>query len=186
VSWAFDPSFKPYKRDIAKAKQLLAEAGHADGVAFSITVVASPLQLRIAQIIQAQAQEAGFKVSVKQVDATSLITVLQKRDFDICYSPWSGRPDPDGNMFNYFTKTGQNNFAGYDSGEVDDLLRKARASSNQNDRAKMYRQAQQMISDDAPMLFLHFDSTLQGASKKLHWTPYPDNAFRLGDAWLEH
>ncbi|MDE1991990.1 MAG: hypothetical protein KGI75_05780 [Rhizobiaceae bacterium] len=186
VSWAFDKDFKPYQRDVAKAKQLLADAGHADGVAFSITVVASPLQLRIAQIIQAQAQEAGFKVSVKQVDATSLITVLQKKDYDICYSPWSGRPDPDGNMFNWFTKDGPNNFAGYTSDEVDGLLRKARSSGSQTDRATMYQQAQKTISDDAPMLFLHFDSTLQGFSKKLHWTPYPDTAFRLGDAWLEH
>ena len=45
---------------------------------------------------------------------------------------------------------------------------------------------QDAMRHDAPMLFLHFDSTLQGSSKKLHWTPYPDNAFRLGDAWLEH
>ncbi|TCR79559.1 ABC transporter substrate-binding protein [Rhizobium sp. BK376] len=185
VSWAFDANFKPYKRNIAKAKQLLAEAGHADGVSFAITVVASPLQLRIAQIIQAQAQEAGFKVSVRQVDATSLITVLQKRDYDICWSPWSGRPDPDGNMFNWFTKDGPNNFSGYQSDVVDGLMRKARVSATQDDRAAMYKQAQQIISDDAAMMFLHFDSTLQGSGKKLHWTPYPDTAFRLGDAWLE-
>jgi peptide/nickel transport system substrate-binding protein len=186
VRWAFDADFKPYKRDIAKAKQLLADAGHPDGVAFAITVVASPLQLRIAQIIQVQAQEAGFKVSVRQVDATSLITVLQKRDYDICWSPWSGRPDPDGNMFNWFTKDGPNNFAGYKSDAVDALMRKARVTADQDTRAVMYKEAQQEISDDAPMLFLHFDSTLQGSSKKLHWTPYPDTAFRLGDAWLEH
>jgi peptide/nickel transport system substrate-binding protein len=185
VAWAFDVDFKPYKRDLSQARQLLADAGHADGVAFAITVVASPLQLRIAQILQAEAQEAGFKVTVKQVDATSLITVLQKRDYDLCWSPWSGRPDPDGNMFNWFTKDGPNNFAGYKSDEVDELMHRARVTSDQDTRAVLYKQAQDLISDDAPMLFLHFDATLQGSSKKLHWTPYPDNAFRLGDAWLE-
>ncbi|WP_430260392.1 ABC transporter substrate-binding protein [Neorhizobium sp. IRS_2294] len=185
ITSAFDPNFKPYKRDVAKAKQLLAEAGHPDGVPFAITVVASPLQLRVAQIIQAQAQEAGFKVSVRQVDATSLISVLQKKDFDISWSPWTGRPDPDGNMYNWFTKGGPNNFSGYSNDDVDSLMKKARVSADQSERAAMYRQAQQMISDDAGMLFLHFDSTLQGSTKKLHWTPYPDTAFRLGDAWLQ-
>jgi peptide/nickel transport system substrate-binding protein len=185
VAWAFDADFKPYKRDVAKAKKLLAEAGHADGVEFTITIVASPLQQRIAQVIQAQVQEAGFKATIRQIDATSLITVLQKRDYDISWSPWTGRPDPDGNMFNWFTKEGPNNFAGYQSDEVDAILREARASANQTARAALYKKAQQIISDDAPMMFLHFDATLQGSSAKLHWTPYPDTAFRLGDAWLE-
>ncbi|TSD86122.1 hypothetical protein FFK22_024150 [Mycobacterium sp. KBS0706] len=185
IGWAYDADFHPYKRDVEEAKRLLAEAGHPDGVPFAITVVASPLQSRIAQIIQAQAGEAGFKVTVRQVDATSLISVLQKRDFDICWSPWTGRPDPDGNMYNWFTKGGPNNFSGYADDEVDALLRQARVTPDQGARATMYRQAQQMISDDAPVLFLHFDASLQGASTRLRWTPYPDGAFRLGDAWLQ-
>jgi len=134
ITWAFDPNFTLYKRDVAKAKQLLAEACHPDGVPFAITVVASPLQLRVAQIIQAQ--EAGFKVSVRQVDATSLITVLQKKDFDISWSPWTGRPDPDGNMYNWFTKGGPNNFSGYSNDDVDSLMKKARASADQTERRR--------------------------------------------------
>src|SRR6185369_12764662 len=55
IGWAYDADFHPYKRDVEEAKRLLAEAGHPDGVPFAITVVASPLQSRIAQIIQAQA-----------------------------------------------------------------------------------------------------------------------------------
>ena len=136
ITWAFDPNFTLYKRDVAKAKQLLAEACHPDGVPFAITVVASPLQLRVAQIIQAQVQEAGFKVSVRQVDATSLITVLQKKDFDISWSPWTGRPDPDGNMYNWFTKGGPNNFSGYSNDDVDSLMKKARASADQTERRR--------------------------------------------------
>ncbi len=120
----------------------------------------------------------------KPTDATSLITVLQKRDDDVCYSPWSGRPDPDGTMHNWFTKDGPNNFAGWQNDQVDGVLKQARSSIAQAERTKLYRQAQPIISDDAPMLFLHFDATLQGYSTKLKWTPYPDGAFRLGAATL--
>jgi peptide/nickel transport system substrate-binding protein len=185
ISWAYDPSFKPYKRDVGKAKQLLSEAGFAEGAEFTITVVASPIQLRIAQIIQAESQEAGFKVTIRQIDATSLFSVLNKRDFDLCWSPWTGRPDPDGNTFTWFTKAGPYNYSGYTNPVVDDLLMKARVSGKQAERASMYRQVQSVLADDAAVLFLHFDATLQGFNRKLHWTPYPDAALRLSDAWLE-
>jgi peptide/nickel transport system substrate-binding protein len=106
IGWAHDKNFKPSKFDRDGAKKLLAEAGHSAPVPVTITVTNSPLQVRIAEILQSQANQAGFKVEIKQIDASSLITVLRQKDFDLCMSPWSGRSDPDGNMFNYFTKTG--------------------------------------------------------------------------------
>jgi peptide/nickel transport system substrate-binding protein len=184
VGWAFDPAFNPPGHDPARAKALLAEAGVATPLPISITVTNSPQMVRIAQIIQAQAAEAGFKVEIKQIDATSLITVLRQHDFDLCMSPWSGRYDPDGNMFNYFTKSGPNNFMGYDSVAMTSLLVQARSATEQQDRVTLYHQAQNLLADDAPMLFLHFDAVIQASSAKLHWRQYADGAFRLQDARL--
>ena len=184
VPWAFDPAATGIAHDPAHSKALLQEAGVANPLPVAVTVTNSPQLVRIAQIMQAQAGQAGFRVEVKQIDPTSLITVLRQRDFDLCMAPWSGRYDPDGNMFNYFTKGGANNFAGYDSAEVTDLLNKARSASAQSDRAMLYRQAQQIVMQDAPMLFLHFDAILQASTAKLRWTQYPDAVFRLFDATL--
>ena len=184
VSWAFDPAFNPPGHDPTHAKQLLAEAGAAMPVAITVTVTNSPQMVRIAQIMQAQAAEAGFKVDVKQIDPTSLITVLRQRDFDLCMSPWSGRYDPDGNMFFYFTKGGPNNFPGYASDAMTDLLTRARSSTDRAERVKLYHEAQNLLAQDAPMLFLHFDAILQASAANLHWTQYPDAAFRLYDAKL--
>ncbi|WP_165923705.1 ABC transporter substrate-binding protein [Bosea sp. BK604] len=179
IAWAYDPKFAPYKPSADAAKKLLADAGITSAVPVSITVTNSPAQVRTAEILQAQANQAGFKVEVKQIDATSLITVLRQKDFDLCMSPWSGRTDPDGNMYNYFTKTGPNNFAGYQSDKVTDLLEKARSATAEGDRAKLYREAEAAIAQDAPMLFLAFPATLQASAKGLDWVQYPDGAFRL-------
>ncbi|MFC0407057.1 ABC transporter substrate-binding protein [Roseomonas elaeocarpi] len=182
VGWAFDEAQKGIPFDATRAKAMLTEAGAASPVPVTITVTNSPQLVRIAQVLQAQAGVAGFKVEVRQIDPTSLITVLRQRDFDLCMAPWSGRYDPDGNTYNYFTKGGPNNFAGYDGAEAAELLERARSESSRDARAALYRQAQAKLVEDAPMLFLHFDAILQASSSRLRWTQYPDAVFRLFDA----
>jgi len=179
MGWVHDKDFAPFKPGADAAKKLLTEAGVTTPVPVTITVTNSPAQVRTAEVLQAQANQAGFKVEIKQIDATSLITVLRNKDFDLCMSPWSGRTDPDGNIYNYFTKAGPNNFMGYQSDKVTDLLEKARSAPVQADRAKLYREAEAQIATDAPMLFLTFPATLQASSKSLDWLQYPDGAFRL-------
>jgi len=179
ISWAFDAGFTPLKANLEAARKLLAEAGVTSPVPVTIVVTNSPAQVRTAEVLQVQANLVGFKVEVKQIDATSLITVLRQKEFDLCMSPWSGRSDPDGNIYNYFTKTGPNNFMGYQSDVVTDLLNQARSAPDQAARAKLYRQAEAQIGNDAPMLFLTFPATLQASVKSLSWLQYPDGAFRL-------
>ena len=184
VGWAHDPNLAPFKTSAEASRKLLAEAGVTTPVPVTITVTNSPVQVRTAEVLQAQANAAGFQVSIKQIDATSLITVLRQKDFELCMSPWSGRADPDGNLFNYFTKSGPNNFMGYQNDKVTSLLERARAEPDQAARAKLYREAEVQIAADAPMLFLTFPATLQAAVKALEWVQYPDGAFRFQFAKL--
>jgi peptide/nickel transport system substrate-binding protein len=184
VPWAFDAGLPTRGAKPEEAKALLQQAGAAAPVPVTITVTNSPAMVRIAQILQAQAGAAGFRVEVRQIDPTSLITVLRQRDFDLCMAPWSGRYDPDGNVFNYFTKDGPNNFAGYADDALTGLLQQARAVAGRTERAALYQQAQRMLAENCPMLFLHFDAIIQASTAKLSWTQYPDAVFRLYDAKL--
>ncbi len=179
IAWAYDPSLQSSQGDVAAAKKLLTDAGKSESVLVTITVTNSPVHVRTAEIMQAQANQAGFKVDIKQIDPTSLITVLRQKDFDLAMSPWSGRSDPDGNMYNYFTKDGPNNFAGYQNDKVNKLLQDARATVGEAARAPLYREAQKQIAEDAPMLFLTFPAILQASAKGLEWVQYPDGALRL-------
>jgi peptide/nickel transport system substrate-binding protein len=140
--------------------------------------------VRTAEVLQAQARKAGFAPTIRVIDPPSLITVLRSRDFDVAMSPWSGRPDPDGNMFGWFTPDGPFNFSGYRNEEVADLLQRARVESNRGLRAPLYRRAQALIAADAPLLFLSHPSIIQAASSNVIWDQHPDGALRLGTARL--
>ncbi|MGQ7322974.1 ABC transporter substrate-binding protein, partial [Streptococcus suis] len=59
-SWAYDPDFKPYRYDHVLAKSLVRESGAATPVDLTITVTNTPSQVRIAEILQAQANLVGF------------------------------------------------------------------------------------------------------------------------------
>ncbi|WP_168771127.1 ABC transporter substrate-binding protein [Palleronia sediminis] len=185
IGWAYDDSLEAPRNDPEGARQLLEEAGVEMPVSVEITVTNSPIYVRIAQILQAQANEVGFDVSINQIDSTSLITVLRERTSDLTMSPWSGRSDPDGNIFNYFTIDGPNNFPGWENEEVDRLLNEARVETDQAARAELYGQAQQIIADEAPLLFLVFPQMLQASVADLDWTQWPDGAFRLQFATME-
>jgi peptide/nickel transport system substrate-binding protein len=180
--WAYDGSFKPYEFDLALARQLLERAGITLPVPVTVTVTNSPTQVRTAEILQAQCGQAGFDVKVRQIDSSSLITVLRQRDFDLCFSPWSGRSDPDGNMFGWFTRGGSFNFSGYENDEVTDLLRRGRRARSESERSAIYRSAQMKIAADLPMLFLTFPDTIQASRRELDWIQNPDGAFRLNFA----
>lgn len=179
MGWAHDAAFAPYKANAAAARKLLADAGKTAPVPVSITVTNSPAQVRTAEVLQAQANQAGFKVDIRQIDATSLISVLRQKDFDLCMSPWTGRTDPDGNLYNFFVKAGSNNFMDYRSDKVTALLNSARSTPAQAERSKLYREAEAQIANDAPMLFLTFPATLQASVKRLNWQQYPDGALHL-------
>jgi peptide/nickel transport system substrate-binding protein len=179
LGWAHDPDFSPWEGGAEEARSILDEAGQGTPIQLTITVTNAPSAVRTAEVIQAQVNQVGFDASIRQIDAASLITILRERDFDISMSPWSGRSDPDGNMFNYFTIGGPNNFAGWESEEVDALLRDARAETDQDARRDLYRAAEEAIAEDAPMLFLTFPATIQASSTSLDWLQYPDGAFRL-------
>ena len=76
------------------------------------------------------------------------------------------------------------NFAGWQSDTVNDLLVKARSVVDPAERAALYRKAEEGIAAEQPMLFVHFDATIQAASSKLDWIQYADGAFRLQFAKL--
>lgn len=184
VVWAYDDSLRPRTTDPEAAARLLAAAGVTAPMPVRLTVTNAPIQVRIAEILQAQAATAGFAVTIDQVDPTSLIAVLREGVFDLCFSPWSGRSDPDGNMFGWFTKGGPQNFSGYESDAATQILQDARTTSDQAERAILYRKAQNLVAEDCPLLFLAFPDTIQASVASLHWDQYADGAFRLQFARL--
>src|SRR5206468_10731162 len=80
--------------------QLLAEA-KALKVSVTMTVPTNPETLQAAQVIQAMAAEAGFDIKIQATEFASSLDLAVKGDYEAYLIAWSGRTDPDGNIYNF-------------------------------------------------------------------------------------
>jgi peptide/nickel transport system substrate-binding protein len=167
-SWAFSSSFVPFHYDITQAKAELQMAGMAQGVGFTLlTTSGSPLATQEAQFIQSELQPAGIKVNIQQETFATLLSDTQAHHFQAAALGWSGRPDPDGNMYSWFHTGGGNNNTLYSNAQVDKLLEDARSSTDQPTRAQDYLQAQMQIVQDSPYVFLYHGVSIQASTTRV-------------------
>jgi len=119
--------------------------------------------------VQSELQPAGITVNIKQETFATLLndTDPSTHNFQAAILGWSGRPDPDGNMFSWFHTGGGFNSMLYSNAQVDALLEKGRTDSDQAQRATDYQQAEQMILNDASYVFINHGVNIQATTKNI-------------------
>src|SRR5438093_6001788 len=90
TSWAYDKSIPFIRRDLAKVKAKLAEGGKPGGFEFTMTTNNLPINVQEAEVIQAQLREAGITMKIKLVDASTLISDGNAKNFEMISFQWSG------------------------------------------------------------------------------------------------
>ena len=167
------------KRDVAKAKALLAQAGMPNPVVTLMTPTTSDAQ-KIAQVVQAMVKEAGFDVKIQSTEFATSLNLADKGEFDAYVLAWSGRADPDGNIYSFDACKQPLNYAGYCKQEVDDLLTKSRTASDQAERKKAYDQIAGIVLKDRPIVYLFHRHWLWAYNNKLTgFKPMPDGLVRV-------
>jgi peptide/nickel transport system substrate-binding protein len=169
--------------DPAKAKQLLSDAGVT--TPYKVTMVTSnnPDSLRLAQALQGMVKEGGFDLVIKPVEYAALLDQQDRGDFELLQLGWSGRVDPDANIFNFIGSTGSQNVSGYSSPDVDKLLTDARQATDQAQRVKLYGDVVGKLQQDDPIIYMYRQRNLTGVSKKLLGIQvFPDGVIRTAFA----
>ncbi|MCB5175785.1 MULTISPECIES: ABC transporter substrate-binding protein [Microvirga] len=167
------------KRNVEKAKQLLKEAG-VDRVKFEIAFGNSTTTQQVNEIVQAMAAEAGFDISLRPTEFAALQKEAQAGNFDVNQIGWSGRVDPDGNIHQFVTCKGGLNDGRYCNPEVDRLLNEARVTNDEAKRKQLYDQAQAILQDELPIIYVYYQTWPFAHSKKVQgFKPYPDGMIRL-------
>jgi peptide/nickel transport system substrate-binding protein len=167
TSWSFDKTFAPYSYNIAQAKAELAQAG-VTSVTFTMLIASgSPLITQEAELLQSELKPANINVTIQQETFASLLSDTQAHKFQAALEGWSGRPDPDGNMYSWFHTGGGNNAMNYSNVTVDTLLEAARGASDQATRTQDYRQAQILLVNEASYVFLNHGVAVQASSTKV-------------------
>lgn len=184
-SWAYDASINIYKRDVNKAKDLLSQAGLTPPVKFSCMIVNTADSKLIGEALKEQLAEAGFEMDIQLLDFGTALAKETAKDFTCFQIGWSGRPDPDGNIYSFFYSTGGNNFESYKNPQVDSLLDKARTVYDQAQRKDLYTQAIKIGVTDVPRVYLWWPSDAKVWSPKAKgFVHVPDGLIRTKEMWI--
>jgi peptide/nickel transport system substrate-binding protein len=182
-SWAYSEESDEYpERSVEEAKALLEEAGQPDGFSFTLKTDPSPTNQQIGQVIQNNLKPAGIDVKLEQLEFGTLLEDSTSGDFEALFLGWSGRIDPDLNIYDFTVTNGDFNDSGYSNPEVDKLLNEARTTSDRDRRKELYGQVMEILHEDVPYVYLYHNNattdfamqpTVQG------FEPYPDGILRL-------
>ena len=145
-SWAYSEESDSYPEpSVEEAKALLKEAGEPDGFSFTLKTDPSPLNQQIGQVIQNNLKPAGIDVNLEQEEFGTLLDDSTNGNFQALFLGWSGRIDPDLNIYDFTVTNGDFNSSGYSNPEADKLLNEARTTSDRDRRKELYGQVMEIL-----------------------------------------
>jgi len=170
VIWGFDPARKdayPYNPD--KARELLKQAGYADG--FDMTIFSDNRTERrsAAELIQAYLAEVGIRAQIELMEWSALLSTSAKGIGGAFMLGWTGTGDADGGLTPVYhsANIGSSNRFRRKNEALDALLEKGTATLDQEARKKVYAEAQELIVEDCPLVFMISQELLGASTSKV-------------------
>jgi peptide/nickel transport system substrate-binding protein len=162
--WAYNEDLDPYPYDLARAKELIQESGYdGEEIVFYVTEGGSGMLDPVAMgtAIQADLAAAGLNVSIETYEWNTFLGRVNpglEGKADMAEMAWMTN-DPDTLPFltlrtEAFPESGGFNSGYYSNPEVDRLLEQARQSTSQEERARLYKEVQEIVYEDAPWVFV--------------------------------
>ena len=167
-----------YSYEPEKAKELLADAGYADGFDLEITVPSSYSQhVDSAQIIADELSQVGINVTLNQVEwSTWLQDVYKGGNFQATVIGFDGTLAPSDWLKKYVTDDAKN-FMHYSNTEYDDVFNTAYTTVDDDVKVENYKKAQMILAEDAAAVYIEDPANLVAVSKKFGgYTFYPTAA----------
>jgi ABC-type transport system substrate-binding protein len=189
----FLPAPSTYKRNLERAKNLLADAGYPNGKGIP------PLEVLVYQNDTTSATSrqclkrclAEIGVELKEVPATHYATATEEelRKHPILYETgWiADFPDPDNFLRPLFHSTSPLNLSGYDNPEVDRLLDQAWTETSYSTRNKLYHKIETIVLRDSPVIPINYGKSrylVRPNVRGLRISPMGFPYLKLNRIWL--
>lgn len=180
-----------YAYDVEKAKELLADAGLVDGFKISLWTNENQQRIDIATIVENQLEAIGIEVEVEVVEWDKYLKDTADGKHDMFILGWTTvTADADYGLYALFhsSQVGEaGNRSYYRSAEVDKLLDQGRTTVDADERADFYKQAQEIIRDDAPWIFTWTGENLAGLRKEVKgFKQHPAGHHKLDKVYIEN
>ncbi len=164
-AWAYNDQLEGYPYDPERARELLDEAGYGDGVdiTFLVTQGGSGMLDSVAMgtAIQADLADVGINAEIESYEWNTYLGIVNpglEGEGNMAQMSWMTN-DPDTLPFLTLRSDAMPDDGGFNSGyysnpEVDALLDQARRATDQDERAALYREVQEIVNQDAPLAII--------------------------------
>ncbi|MHA7879636.1 MAG: glutathione ABC transporter substrate-binding protein [Saccharospirillum sp.] len=188
--FGFDESVTPTPYDMDQARELLAEAGYADGFTTTIWTNDNPSRVQIAEYTQSKLRELGIDASIEVLEWGAYLQNTANGEHDMFILGWSTPTlDADYAMYALFHSSQQGsagNRSFFANDELDRLLDAGRQETDPQLRLGYYREAQELLVDLAPMMYLWHQEYLLGVADSVkNFEILPTNIYLLKDTYIE-
>lgn len=176
---------EPVARDVEKARALLAEAGHEDGIDIELTLgnTQGKWEQDTAQVLQQNLAEAGIRLKLNVLPASQYWPVWDKVPFGLTY--WAHRPLGAMTLDLAYRSGGAWNESHFASPAFDAALDKAMALVDPAERKEAMREVEQILQDNAIMVQAYWPSRFSAAAKNVrNFQLHPADYFRMDGVWL--
>lgn len=186
----FHDGIEPYPYDPEKAKELLAEAGYADGFEMELWAMPVPRPYmpdgeKVAEVIQKNLEDIGITAKIVSHEWATYLELAEKGEADAFMLGWTGdNGDPDNFIYVLLDEDniGSNNYTYFKNDEMHDLLIEAQTEVDEEKRIELYKQAQEIVHEEAPWVPIAHSTPLLGAVKSLTgFSPHPTGSDLLSE-----
>src|SRR5476651_2148668 len=168
------------KRDLAKAKALMAEAGVKTPLTIDFLVPNGPEMRSVAEVLQAMSADAGFDLKIRITEAATALKEGEAGNFQLYLNWWSGRSDPDGNSIIHHVCGAPQNYGHYCDKQIDAWHQEARAISDPAQRKAIYEKITAKYLAEGSMIYLYHPQMLIAHTDRLEgYKPMPDGMVRV-------
>ncbi|PLR96822.1 ABC transporter substrate-binding protein [Bacillus sp. T33-2] len=171
------------KHDPAKAKEIVKANGF-DKKEVTLLAANTAAYMTMAEVLQAQLTEAGFKVKIETLEWGTYIEATQNGQFDLTVAGWSNVTGDGSELLFprlHSKNSGVTNVGRYKNPELDKLIEDSRATVDQDERKKLLKEANEMVLTDLPVIPIYhgvasiaYDKSVSGINLEptAQWTLY--------------
>ncbi len=193
--WSYNPNITKYKYDPEKAKALLKEAGwenlEFDLWAMPVARPYMPNARKVAEAMQADLAKVGVKTKIVSYDWGTYLSKGRNLEHDACLLGWTGdNGDPDNFLdvllTSHAAKIPVSNRAAWKNKEFDELVAKAKVTTDIAERTRLYEQAQEVFAREVPWVVIANSVVVEAVRKNvMGFKLDPMGKRRFNKVWFE-
>ncbi len=189
---SYNPNLESYSYDPERARVLLEEAGYPNGLPsrYQLDLRDSELHRKRGKLIRDYFETVGVKVTLNPLPWEELLRSVRSGESTLFMMGWiSDTGDSDNFLYPLFfseNRGERGNSTFYNNPKVDELILNARGEKNPHQRLRIYQEAEKLIVEDPPWIFLFHPVNSSVYRPGVHgFRVHPLSFVRLDEAWFD-